>query len=170
LIVACGWHLGDLVVTRIREPFPLADKPGKVVDFQDWRAICRWVAESGEIEPGARFLTPRMCQTFKWYTAHSEVVTWKDMPQDAVSLVEWMARLTEIHHSRSGDPLERWADSLAELGADELSRLGRKYGAKYVLTESEPAVDLERVAGNRSYAIYRLPDAIQTHQPRKNAD
>jgi hypothetical protein len=157
IIVACGLHLGDLVVTRIRQPFPLADKPGKVVDFEDWRAICRWIADSGEIAPGARFLTPRTCQTFKWYTAHPEVVTWKDMPQDAANLVEWMARLEDIHHSRSGDPEERWADSLAEIGADELQRLSQKYDAKFLLTEAEVPLPFERVMWNNSYVIYKFP-------------
>ena len=158
IIVACGLHLGDLVVTRIRQPYPLADKPGKVVDFEDWRAICQWIADSDEIAPGARFLTPRTCQTFKWYTGHPEVVTWKDMPQDAASLVEWMARLEEIHHSRSGDPEERWADSLAEIGVAELVRLGRKYGAQFVLTEAEVSLPLERVAWNKSYVVYELSE------------
>jgi hypothetical protein len=157
-ILACSGHFGNHLVTRLQAPYPLADKPGKVVDYQDWRAICGWIAESGEIAPGARFLTPRTCQTFKWYTGHPEVVTWKDMPQDAVHLVEWMARLEEIHKSRSGDPEERWAKSLAEVGAAELTRLGRKYAAQYVLTENDPPVELERMVWNRSYVVYRLPD------------
>jgi hypothetical protein len=157
-IVACSAHLGITVLTRFQEPYPLADKPGKVVDYADWRAICEWVVESGEIPSGARFLTPRNGQTFKWYTGHPEVVTWKDMPQDAPHLVEWFGRLEEIHKSRSGDPLERWADSLSEIGAAELIRLGHKYDARYVLTEAEPSLPLERIVWNTSYVVYRLPE------------
>ncbi len=56
---------------------------------------CEWVVDSGKIPPGARFLTPRMAQTFKWYTGHSEVATWKDIPQDAQELVQWWARLQD---------------------------------------------------------------------------
>jgi hypothetical protein len=80
------------------------------------------------------------------------------MPQDAAHLVEWFARQEEIHKSRSGDPEERWADSLAEIGAAELIRLGQKYDARYVLTRAEPPLPLDRLVWNSAYAVYRLPD------------
>ena len=42
----------------------------------------------------AIFLTPTDHQTFKWYAQRAELVTWKDVPQDAESIVEWSERLT----------------------------------------------------------------------------
>ncbi|MEX0712561.1 MAG: DUF6798 domain-containing protein [Pirellulales bacterium] len=133
---------------------PRADKPGKVIDYADWRAACDWATEHTPSD--ARFLTPRLAQTFKWYAARSEVVSWKDVPQDARAIVEWWRRLNDIHglHDRVGG--QRWHDSLAELSEQRLRRLGRTYRAGYLLTESRPRLDLPRLYHNASYAIYRV--------------
>jgi hypothetical protein len=127
-------------------------------DFEAWRAACRWVALPGNVPPKARFLTPRRSQTFKWYTGHGEVVTRKDVPQDARSIIEWWDRIRRIHATESNNPWRRWHVSLAELGPERLKRLGAMYSADYVLTVPDPPVDLPVVYRNRSYVIYRLDE------------
>jgi Domain of unknown function (DUF6798) len=148
-------YLGAHAAVSPPSPVPRADKPGKVDNFDDWRATCRWVAEKSPAD--ARFLTPRRAQTFKWYAQRSEVATWKDIPQDARSIVEWWGRLKEIYADdpSAGDP--RWRDSLAELSAARLAELGARYGAGFVVTEAEPRLDLPCVYRNNTYAIYELP-------------
>lgn len=120
--------------------------------FEDWRAACHWAKQN--TPPSARFITPRLQQTFKWYAVRSEVVNWKDVPQDAVSLVEWWRRLADVH--RDPDQPGRWHRSLTELNPARLRALGERYGASYALMSVEPRIALSAVYQNNSYAIYRL--------------
>ena len=139
---------------RLTSPSPRADKPGKVTDWQDWRAACLYAARHTPAD--ARFLTPRLAQTFKWYAGRSETATWKDTPQDAKAIVEWWGRLRDIYGVDPGWPGWFWCESLAEVSPSRLSELGVRYGAEYLLVESEPVLDLPCLYRNRSYAIYRL--------------
>jgi hypothetical protein len=68
--------------------------------FECWREVCRWVADN--TPPDAKFLTPRRQQTFKWYAQRAEVVSWKDVPQDAAGIVGWKQTLSEIFPPGSG--------------------------------------------------------------------
>jgi hypothetical protein len=99
------------------------------------------------------------------------VVTRKDIPQDAASIVEWWQRLREIHGIGPDEPDRHWHTSLAELGAERLRELGAKYDAAYVLTEAPgvqlpetdiypskptPALELKPLYKNSGYIIYEL--------------
>jgi hypothetical protein len=123
-----------------------------------WRDACRWVAESREIPPDARFLTPRVSQTFKWYAGRSEVANWKDIPQDAESIVQWWNTLLEIHGTGSPQRAYRWRAYLDELGPQRLRQLGERYDADYVLTIRRGRPVLPWVYMNDWYVIYRLRD------------
>jgi len=151
VIAYLGFHAIDSRPSAV----PRADKPGKVDNYADWRAACEWIANNTPAH--ARFLTPRGAQTFKWYAQRSEVATWKDIPQDSASIVEWWGRLKEIHAEdpRASDP--DWRDSLADLSPTKLAELGALYGAAYVLTSSVPRLDLPCEYRNNTYAVYALP-------------
>src|SRR5690606_21157499 len=68
--------------------------------YSDWRAVCRWVDQT--LPADEVLITPRHQQTFKWYAQRAEVVNWKDVPQDAESLVQWYERFFEIYPRRLG--------------------------------------------------------------------
>ncbi|HEX3725570.1 MAG TPA: DUF6798 domain-containing protein, partial [Pirellulales bacterium] len=154
LLLTCG-HLGQLVWLRQVSPLPSADTT--IADLPAWREMCAWAARETPRE--AVFLTPRLAQTFRWYSARSEVVNRKDIPQDAPGIVEWWRRLQRLHLADVGTSAVHWRHSLAELGATRLRELGREFDADYVITTAEPALALERVGPqNASYAIYRLSD------------
>lgn len=172
-------HLGSLAIDRCRFTVPRADaKVNALGGYASWRAICEWIAASPEIPENARFLTPIDASTFKWRARRAEVVTRKEIPQDAESIVKWWARLREIHGIERGTPQRYWHGSLSELGAEPLRQLGAKYGADYVLTEA-PGLELpptaarpEKIAApklpltilyqNAGYVVYRLHDG---HEP-----
>ena len=152
-MLAAGVPLAETVVRRHRHPWPPAD--AGVANLAAWREACQWAAD--ETPPDAVFLTPRLAQTFRWYASRAEVVSRKDIPQDAKGIIEWWRRMLAIHCIDPGTEDARWRESLAELGAERLRELGREFGADYVITSAEPAVALERVGPlNPSYAIYRL--------------
>ena len=124
--------------------------------YRDWRAVCSWVRENTPED--ALFLTPRRQQTFKWYAQRKEVVSWKDIPQDAAGIVDWWERFGEVHaHSLS-------LGGLAARSDEELRELAEKYGADYVIidrTFARRPIGLKKVyprwpAQNETYAVYRF--------------
>ncbi len=93
---------GDLVMQLSHLPpelaccglTPATPRSDKEVVYDEWRDVCRWAAAN--TDPNAIFLTPRMAETFRWYAGRGEVVTWKDIPQDAAGILEWWHRLQDI--------------------------------------------------------------------------
>jgi hypothetical protein len=128
--------------------------------FDDWRAVCRWIAE--HTPPDAVFITPREQQTFKWYAGRAEVVNFKDVPQDAASLLEWKRRLEALYPR---DPAHRQFD-LAAFTDAELIALARRYGAAYLVVDSKRAmrrIGLPRLypavrEDNPSFEVYRVAE------------
>lgn len=94
--------------------------------YEDWLAVSRWARESTPED--ATFITPRHQQTFKWYAHRSEVVNWKDVPQDANSLIEWAKRFNRIFpqiNSRRHPPLN----------IEELREIANTYGVEYIIID-----------------------------------
>ena len=73
-------------------------------------------------------MTPHEQQTFKWYAGRSEVVCWKDIPQDADSILEWSQRLTELH-----EPQRRYENGLMSFSDQQLEDFAKRYGASHLL-------------------------------------
>ncbi len=138
-MLLAGVHLGLVVVDRQQNLRPPADKA--VGNLAAWRDVCEWAAAN--TPPDARFMTPRNTQSFHWYAGRAEVVGYKDIPQDAVSIVEWWQCVGELYRQRlAGSDTDAFA-SLGELGRERLSALGRKYHADYVIVGvADPALAL----------------------------
>ena len=180
LIVAA--HVAGLIWTRRQDPRPPADR--QIANLAAWRETCAWIADHTPHD--AVFLTPRLAQTFRWYASRAEVVSRKDIPQDAAGIVAWWQRNLDLYRddavrapdanaeagtterqetSHSGQA--RWRRSLAELGSRRLADLGRTYGADYVVTTVDPPLALRRIGpSNASFAIYVLnEDAAPGQSP-----
>ena len=153
MIIVVAIHFGNLAVLR---PLPGVPRADRLAHYECWRHACEWAAKPQNIPSGARFLTPRMSQTFKWYAGHSEVINWKDIPQDACSIVEWWRRMHDIHGNPDGRPFRPWHRSLALRDEQRLQELGEKYNADYLLTEAQPRLDFPVVYKNPAYIIYKL--------------
>ncbi|MCA9147624.1 MAG: hypothetical protein KDB05_32865, partial [Planctomycetales bacterium] len=84
---------------------------------------------------------------------------WKDIPQDAVGVVEWNRRINEVF-----SPSVRGYD-LAAHGEEELQRLSAEYGFRYVVVDRSRSkrplgflrVYPERWQGDSCFEVYRLP-------------
>jgi hypothetical protein len=130
--------------------------------YEDWRRVCQWIAENTPAD--AVFVTPRNQQTFKWYAERAEVFSWKDVPQDPVSVVQWWERQQQLYPRR----VVRWG--FAVLGEDRLVELARQYGARYIVVDRDsstrdlmlPQVYPVLTFLNPSYAVYRVPDAAES--------
>jgi len=158
-------HLTGYVWIRLQPTVPRAFTAHKnqwknpkhqLADYLSWRRMCQWIQE--HTPPEARFLTPRQEQTFKWYAQRSEVVTWKDIPQDAPGLVEWWKRMNMIYATGSTEPGRRWVDSLTQLPPEKLRQLAHQYQAQYLVVESRPRLPFRLLYRNRHWAVYQIPD------------
>jgi len=146
--------------SRMFRPLPGSDR---LLTAQEWLAhwqdCCRWIAEN--TPEGARFLTPRRQQTFKWYAGRPEVATWKDIPQDAASIVAWRQTLAELYPP---DPAH-WQEDLAAFSDEQLVALARKYNCQYIVidrTRSQRRIALPSVyplfrEENPAFEVFRVP-------------
>lgn len=103
----------------------LQDESYGVAQYVAWRDCCQWVRDN--TPEGTRFLTPRTQQTFKFYAHRAEVANWKDIPQDAESIVQWHRRLRQIY------PPKVSANGLVRHSDRRLLRLTNRYDADYIV-------------------------------------
>jgi hypothetical protein len=152
-ILVAAFNVGDRAWQRFHLGPP---RSHRIENFADWCEACRWVADSGKIAAGAQFLVPRDAQTFSWYTGRREVVDWKNVPQDAKTLLKWWRRVQDIY--ATGFPMApRWYEPLAKVGTKRIEQLGAKYDADYLITErTDPLLKLPVVHQNGTYVIYRI--------------
>lgn len=157
-VLVAAVHLAPEAAGRLSPSVPPADR---MPNYPAWRDVCNWIVASGQIPADARFLTPRANQTFKWYTGRPEVVTWKEIPQDAEAIVAWWQRLRSIYAVSPGEPASGWVKSLAALGTDGVRKAARDYDAQYVLTKADLPLELPVVYKNEYYVIYRVDDGVK---------
>jgi hypothetical protein len=153
-IVWSGWHLGWIAWQRAQNPVPPAD--ARLADYRAWVDVCEWIEEHTPTD--ALFLTPRMNQSFKWRTGRPEVVTRKDVPQDARGILEWDRRIKDIYYFEGPTGLEGPIDSVSVLSADRVREFAAKYGAEFVLTDRSQLLSLPRAYWNEEYVVYRIED------------
>jgi hypothetical protein len=128
--------------------------------YADWRAMCDWVRD--DTPHDAVFLTPQAQQTFKWHAERAEVLSIKDIPQDALGVLEWQRRRREIFTPTVN------LYGLAALPDEEITNLANKYGASYVVLETgryPRSPHLLRVypppgTWNETFAVYKIPSDL----------
>lgn len=128
------WEGGRVYQQAIIDPRPNADKASLPIDqdrertqaiFQHWRNVCHWIQLHTPHD--ALFITPRSQQTFKWYAHRSEVVNWKDIPQDSRGLLDWQQRVLDCAPLWSSDFGIAIQDPVA------IHELALKYNADYLV-------------------------------------
>jgi len=115
--------------------------------LERWEDVCAWIAR--ETPRDALVLSPRAYTTFKWRAERAEFVTWKDIPQDANSLVEWRTRLNDLY-----GPDVRWVNYVEH---DRLREVCRKYKITHVVTYLEPTLPFDEIYRNDVFVVYRVP-------------
>lgn len=133
----------SMIVDRHMDPRPRADRAAlpefgnnwerTLGTFENWKSVCRWINENTEED--AVFITPDSQQTFKWYAGRTEVVSWKDVPQDATSMIQWRQRVSELC-----EPQRRYEPGLMSYSDQQLREFGKRYKAKYLLV---PQADVD---------------------------
>jgi len=176
VFVFLAYHLGNLVVLRAQHRIPRTEwsvtmrsawdeNPAVRDEYEDWREVCHWIAEN--TPPDAKFLALSMKSSFKWYAQRSEVANWKEIPQDARSIVAWWEKLKDIYIVHDPTWGSWWVRNAARLGEDRLLTLAAKYQFEYIVTVSEPRLNLEIVFSkpDNMFVVYRVRRAPHDGQP-----
>ncbi|MEM7316978.1 MAG: DUF6798 domain-containing protein, partial [Planctomycetota bacterium] len=144
---------------RQQDRRPPADQQGRTkhasiddwaAEFEDWRAVCDWCRDNSQ--PTDIFLTPTYTQTFKWYAERPEFVTWKDIPQDSRSIVEWDRRRREVRY------LGVYFSQGKPTSANFKTWVGR-YDIDYVVSSrmyGNPEWEFPITFENDSYRVYQI--------------
>ena len=129
--------LSIVCVNRWSDPRPIADRralpkypafPDRTLrTYENWKRACQWVRENTPED--SVFLTPARQQTFKWYAQRREVVNWKDSPQDAIGLVEWLTRIQRFQRPQFSYQGGLWAYS-----DQQLRDIAKEYGVTHIMT------------------------------------
>jgi hypothetical protein len=126
----------------------------------DWKDMCQWIQENTSKED--KFWIPRDGQTFKWYAQRADIGTWKNLPQDAESIVQWYKSMDELYVYKDADGKRAEDRLLTTLlnskTEDEIAALQQKYGFTYILCaqsyEMPKHTTLEMVYENDVYCLY----------------
>ena len=149
---------GLMIAEKHQDPRPRADRRSLPVyesetrtmdTYRNWQKVCAWIAANTAED--ATFITPAQQQTFKWYAGRSEVVCWKDIPQDAEGIIKWQNRLVEIY-----DPQRRSEIGLMSYSDKQLEDLAKRHGATHLLVPQRH-VD--------SHELYRVPTKLKRIYP-----
>jgi hypothetical protein len=141
------------LATKIDAPVP--SPAARRENLAAWQDACRWIAENAPAD--ARFFTPRLSQTFKWYARRAEVATWKDVPQDAGALNAWWDRIQDVFATGSTLPEFRWRENATEMEPERLQKLAKKYEAEYLIAPARnPPDGWQEIYRNQGYTVCRL--------------
>lgn len=165
-IAVIGMLAVDLAFESRHWPLPgragLVARADQKVQAGAWREVCAWVRDHTPAD--ACFLTPRGATSFHWYTGRREVVNWKDIPQDARSILAWRERIVACF-SADGS-LKSLVTSTQSLGPERLLSVARTYGADHIIVPVNPLEPFPlpgeplHVAGG--YAVHRLDPPTDT--------
>lgn len=131
----------------------------------EWQEICWWIKEF--TPHSAKFWIPRDGHTFKWYAQRSDIGTWKNIPQDADSVVKWFQSMNELYcytDEKGILMVDRLLTTLINSKTEEeIANLQQKYGFEYILcAQSDEEEDmpthstLKKVFANDVYCLYRV--------------
>lgn len=150
-------YLANTSLARWQDGTPPADK--KMFDPAAWREACEWVRDNTPAE--AMFLVPRGSQSLSWYADRKHVVTWKDLPQDAASIITWRDRYFDVylHEDEFGEYVPY--RSLAWQGTQRIRELVTEYDVDFVITRDYPPLGFPVAHANDWYTVYATSPAAE---------
>ena len=147
-----SWHLMHVSSGRLSDARPPADH--RIQALLDWQEACRWARSNTPKD--ALFLVPRGSQSFTWHAERPDLVNWKDVPQDAESLLAWHQAYFGAFFYLDDTGKQQAYGSLAEQGTQRILQLSKTYYIDYVLTNEYPPLNLPVVYTNASFTIYAV--------------
>ena len=149
-VVLPGLYLLAASSQRWFDSCPPADR--KMQNYVAWQDACFWVREHTPAD--ALFLVPRHSQSFLWNAQRKEVATWKNVPQDAATLLLWRDRYYDLFFYVDEQGERATYRSLASQGTQRIQEHINKYAVDYVVTLGAPPLQLPVVYANPWYTVY----------------
>lgn len=143
LLVAPTWRLATFVNLRGTHTIPRSAPPKESI-ADGWLDACRWARDN--TSPDAVFLVPRGCDSFKWEAQRAEVGSWKEIPQDANSIVRWFRDMERLYATpgTKRDSATRWTSPLvcvfAMRGREQILKQSAEMGYQFAILETPPYV------------------------------
>lgn len=151
-VAAPAYRLAYYVDLRGVKAIPRSAPPKESI-ADGWIDVCRWARDN--TPENAVFIVPRGCESFKWHARRAEAGDWKEIPQDAVSIVEW-SRKMERFYANPGEPEDsptRWNQPLNVVfinkGRARVLKESEEDGYQYAIVETPP------------YTIFSIPEALK---------
>ena len=152
LVAAPAWKLAFYVDLRGTKVIPRSAPPKESI-ADGWLDACRWVRENTPKD--AVFLVPRGCDSFKWEAQRAEAGSWKEIPQDARSIVRWNRKMARFYANPGSEPDSptRWNQPLVGVfinkGRARALAEAERYGYQYAIVEAPP------------YIVATIPEALE---------
>jgi hypothetical protein len=126
----------------------------------NWIGLCRWIRSNGPRD--AVYLTPPGANGFTSLAERSNVVDFKNNPDSGLYLARWFERLRDLAggvlpSGRGMENRQLFNKAYAELSAERLVEVGKKYGAEYAVLPKASKADLEVIYSNDGYRLVKLP-------------
>jgi len=143
--------LTAIVLGALFIPFPDAH-PSRMnpAKMQDWKTACRWIRTHSK--PSDLMYVADTGWAAKWFAQRPEYVSFKDMPQDAASIIEWNHRLWNIARWR------RAAMADSQVTPEELIDLRTQTGIRYFVCSRFGPLLSEPVYANSTFRVYDLSE------------
>lgn len=146
--------LAGLLATVLGAIFiPFADEtPSRLnaAELSDWRAACDWIRDHSRKDE--LVYNTDSGWAIKWFAQRPEYVSYKDMPQDAASIVEWNRRLWVLANWRMA------ATADGQVTSEELADLRKQTGIHYMISRRFGPIVPEPAYTNSRFRIHVLPD------------
>ena len=130
--------------------------PQKESISNGWIETCHWIRDIGNTPSDSVFLVPCGYNSFKWYAERAEAAAWKEIPQDARSIVQWYNRVNALYAMPNEKGSARWNQPLVIVliakGRNRVLKECTKYGIDYIVIENPP------------YTLTAYPKAIERWQ------
>lgn len=140
----------NVALQRHRLEVPRGERIADAATYSEWQEACGWIRE--QLPADAIVVAPRTFMTFKWFAERAEYAAWKDVPQDARSLLQWKERLDDLYGTDGASG--GWVNYVPP---ERIIAVCRKYDASHIVTYRIPAIELPIVYRNNSFAVYRVP-------------
>jgi hypothetical protein len=128
--------------------------------IEEWKDMCQWIKKN--TEPTDKFWIPRDGHTFKWYAQRSDIGTWKNLPQDAESIVKWRKAMRDLYvykNAEGKNAEDRLITTLLLSKTEEqIAAMQEQYNFAYILCaiadEMPSHSTLQLVYANDVYCLY----------------
>lgn len=158
LFVVLFASIGEATSRLGGRSIPAADRQGGIrtmSQWNHWRDVAEWCAIN--LPTDALVITPADHQTFRWYSDRSELVNWKDIPQDAEAIIDWRERRAAV------DQITRLLFQGYRQQANlAMKELAEQYNGQYVVVRAPTSLPINGfipIYHNPEYLVLRVEPA-----------